>query len=123
MKILIDMNLSPGWVEFLVDAGFEAVHWSQVGPGDASDADVMRWAAQHEHVVLTSDLDFGSILAATRERRPSVLQLRSGLLAPAAVGSAVLAALRQSHKELSEGALISLDAASARLRILPLTGS
>jgi predicted nuclease of predicted toxin-antitoxin system len=123
MKILVDMNLSPGWVGLLVDAGFEAAHWSRVGPGDASDAEVMRWAAEHEHVVLTSDLDFGSILAATRERRPSVLQLRSGSLAPAAVGSAVLAAIRQSHRELSEGALISIDAASARLRVLPLTGS
>jgi predicted nuclease of predicted toxin-antitoxin system len=103
MKILVDMNLSPGWVEFLVDAGFEAAHWSQVGLSNASDAEVMRWAAEREYVVLTSDLDFGSILAATRERRPSVLQLRSGLLAPSAVGSAVLAAIRQSHRELSEG--------------------
>jgi hypothetical protein len=26
MRLLIDMNLSPKWAEFLKEAGFEAVH-------------------------------------------------------------------------------------------------
>ena len=28
MKLLVDMNLSPSWVERLARHGFEAVHWS-----------------------------------------------------------------------------------------------
>jgi predicted nuclease of predicted toxin-antitoxin system len=31
MKILVDMNLSPTWVQFLVAHGIEAVHWSAIG--------------------------------------------------------------------------------------------
>lgn len=31
MKILIDMNLSPTWVQFLVAQGIEAVHWFTIG--------------------------------------------------------------------------------------------
>ena len=30
MKIIIDMNLPPSWVEFLAEKGFEAVHWSKI---------------------------------------------------------------------------------------------
>jgi predicted nuclease of predicted toxin-antitoxin system len=120
MKILVDMNLSPRWVDFLVETGFEAVHRSKVGAGDAHDSDVMRWAAEHDHIVLTNDLDFGAILAATRDRRPSVLQLRSDILTPGAIGPAVLAAIRQMQEELVSGALVSIDAARARLRVLPL---
>jgi len=120
MKILVDMNLSPSWVDFLVEAEFVAVHWSQVGASDAHDSEVMQWAARHGHVVLTSDLDFGAILAATQDRRPSVLQLRSDILTPHVIGPAVLAAIRQTHQELSEGAIVSIDAARARLRVLPL---
>lgn len=37
MKILLDMNLSPAWVEFLEGEGFEAVHWSLVGEPNAPD--------------------------------------------------------------------------------------
>ncbi len=45
MKFLVDMNLSPGWIDFLVSSGFQAVHWSSIGRGDEPDLDVMRWAA------------------------------------------------------------------------------
>jgi predicted nuclease of predicted toxin-antitoxin system len=120
MKILVDMNLSPGWVDFLIEAGFEAVHWSNIGASDASDSDVMQWASTHGQVVLTCDLDFGAILAATKGRSPSVLQLRSDLLTPEFIGPAVLAAIRQARQELSGGALVSIDTARARLRLLPL---
>ena len=33
MKVLVDMNLSPGWVDFLASAEIAAVHWSTVGAG------------------------------------------------------------------------------------------
>jgi predicted nuclease of predicted toxin-antitoxin system len=80
----------------------------------------MRWAADHGHVVLTSDLGYGAILAATQRRRPSVVQIRADVLVPAAIGVAVLAAVGQAAAELREGALLSVDAARSRLRILPL---
>jgi len=120
MKILVDMNLSPDWVTFLDEAGFEAVHWSHVGLHSAPDADVMDWATKNEQVVLTADLDFGAILAASKGRRPSVILLRSDIPTPSATGSIVVLALRESASELAEGALISLDARHARLRILPM---
>jgi predicted nuclease of predicted toxin-antitoxin system len=120
MKVLVDMNLSPDWAGFLAEAGFEAVHWSNVGSKSATDSELMRWAAENDHIVLTADLDFGAILAVTRGIKPSVVQLRSDLLSPRAAGSAVVRAMRQARQELLDGALISIDAAHARLRILPL---
>jgi predicted nuclease of predicted toxin-antitoxin system len=121
MKLLIDMNLSPVWVDFLVAAGFEAVHWSHIGRSSAPDTELMIWAAQNGHVVLTCDLDFAAILAASQRDRPSVLQIRSDALAPQQIGPAVVAALRQAAQELNEGAIVSLDIRRARLRILSLT--
>ena len=119
MKILVDMNLSPGWIDFLVGAGFEAVHWSTIGRGDEPDVVVMRWATEHGHIVLTADLDFGAILAATQRRQPSVIQIRADVPTPTAVGEAVLAAIRQARDELDRGAILSVDVARARLRVLP----
>ncbi len=120
MKVLVDMNLSPGWANLLTEMGFEAIHWSAVGSGSAPDTALMQWAAERGYVVLTADLDFGAILAATRSRRPSVVQVRSDILTPRAIGDAVVSALRQARQELLDGALISIDATRARLRILPL---
>jgi predicted nuclease of predicted toxin-antitoxin system len=107
-------------VNFLSEAGFEAVHWSEAGSSNATDVELMAWAAEHGCVVLTADLDFGAILAACKGTRPSVVQVRSDILTPRTIGGAVVLALRQARQELIEGALISIDAARARLRILPL---
>ena len=65
MKLPVDMNLSPRWIVLLTTSGFEALHWSTVGQANARDTEIMAWAAANGYVVLTHDLDFSAILAAT----------------------------------------------------------
>ena len=72
MKLLVDMNLSPSWVERLARHGFEAVHWSTIGTGTAPDVEILAWANEHHFVVITNDLDFSAILAAGAVTGPSV---------------------------------------------------
>jgi hypothetical protein len=38
VKLLVDMNLSPSWVDRLARHGFEAVHWSTIGAATAPDS-------------------------------------------------------------------------------------
>jgi predicted nuclease of predicted toxin-antitoxin system len=83
----------------------------------------MQWAADEGRVVMTSDFDFSAILAATGRTGPSVLQVRSDLLTPAALGAFVLAALSRLRAELGAGAVVTVDASRARLRVLPLRGA
>jgi hypothetical protein len=45
VKLLLDMNLSPRWAEALGEAGFEAVHWSAVGSGGATDVEILTGLA------------------------------------------------------------------------------
>jgi predicted nuclease of predicted toxin-antitoxin system len=120
MKVLIDMNLSPRWAAALGQEGFKAQHWSDVGTGTETDAEIMRFAKVHDFIVLTHDLDFGSILAATQGKKPSVVQIRAGDVNPDAIGGFVAEALRRMSAELRAGALLTLYPNRARLRLLPL---
>jgi predicted nuclease of predicted toxin-antitoxin system len=120
VKIVIDMNLSPRWRQVLVDAGIEAVHWSVIGMATAPDSQIFTYARENAAVVLTSDLDFGSILAATGAAAPSVIQLRSDDVRPEAAGGAVIAAIEQSQDALDGGALLTIDAERLRVTLLPL---
>lgn len=95
MKLLIDMNLSPRWVSLLAGADIEATHWSTLGANNAPDSEIMAYAKAKDCVVLTHDLDFGAILAATHGEKPSVVQIRAGDVSPDAIGKQVIAALRQ----------------------------
>ena len=45
MKLLIDMNLSPLWLEGLTREGFEAVHWSAIGKAPAPIP--RSWSTRH----------------------------------------------------------------------------
>lgn len=120
MKLLIDMNLSPRWVEALERAGLEARHWSTVGDGAASDREVFQWARRHGFVVLTHDLDFGRILALAGGRSPSVVLLRTYRLLPAESATMLVTVLRRHAAEIAKGAVVVLSPNQERVRLLPL---
>jgi len=120
MKVLIDMNLSPQWVSALARNGYEAIHWSAVGDGRATDRTIMEWARANGYIVFTNDLDFGAILAVTHAEGPSVIQIRTQDVTPDHLETLIVGALKQYASIIEEGALIILHQAKARVRILPL---
>lgn len=120
MRLLIDMNLSPHWVDVLADAGIEAMHWSTLGANNAPDSAIMAYASANDCVVLTHDLDFGAILAATHGEKPSVVQIRAEDVSPDVISKQIIVALRQMASELEAGALLIVDPNRTRLRLLPL---
>ena len=95
MKLLIDVNLSPRWVEFFALNGFEAVHWTSVGSCGAPDTEIFDFAHLNGFTVFTNDLDFGTLLASRRVRHPSVIQVRCQEVMPASIGMIVVLTLRE----------------------------
>jgi predicted nuclease of predicted toxin-antitoxin system len=80
----------------------------------------MPYAKALGYVVLTQDLDFSAILAATHGEKPSVMQIRSDDISPKAIGRQVVSSLLQTASALEEGALLTIDPNRTRLRLLPL---
>jgi predicted nuclease of predicted toxin-antitoxin system len=120
LSVLIDMNLSPAWVDIFTAEGWAAVHWSTIGHPAATDDLIMQWAIDHGHVVFTHDLDFGTMLALTHARGPSVIQLRTEDILPNQHGHLVVGAMHQHTIDLLDGALIVIDLHRSRIRILPI---
>jgi predicted nuclease of predicted toxin-antitoxin system len=119
MKVLVDMNLSPRWVQTLRAAGIDAIHWSDVGRTNAPDTEIMAYASNQGYMVLTQDLDFSTILASTADQKPSVVQIRSAEVSPELIGTQVVTALLQIADELESGALLTIDPNRTRVRLLP----
>ena len=114
------MNLSPAWAAVLSTEGWEAIHWSDVGDPGAPDRFIMEWARSRGYVVFTHDLDFGALLASTEAEGPSVIQVRTQNLTPEHLKALVVDTLRRYEALLASGALIVVDEARARVRMLPL---
>jgi len=120
VKLLVDTNLSPSWVERLARHGFEAVHWSTIGAATAADVEIVTWANEHYFVVIANDLDFSAILAAGAIDRPSVVQLHTQDLLSEGAARIVARALEAHREDIERGALLSIDEGGTRVRMLPL---
>ena len=121
MRLVVDMNLSPRWVDYLREAGLEAEHWSTIGEATATDAVIMQTAQHRGAVVLTNDLDFGAMLASSGAEGPSVIQIRTAELRPQSLAPVLIETISQLRSELESGALLTVEPARSRVRVLPLT--
>ncbi len=121
MNIVLDMNISYQWVNVLQAAGYTCKHWIEIGPANATDAEIFDWAKTNNYIIFTHDLDFGAILASSNSSCPSVIQIRRTQFFPdnSIIVQETLQYLSQFEESLSTGALITIDEFKAKVRILP----
>jgi predicted nuclease of predicted toxin-antitoxin system len=120
VKILIDMNLTHVWRDYFTAHGVQSNHWSELGAFSAPDLEIMDFARNGGFVVFTHDLDFGSILAVTNARGPSVIQVRTQDPIPGIVGELVVSAIRDYASHLERGVLLTIEPERLRARVLPM---
>ncbi len=120
MRLLVDMNLPPSLARFLSRNGFECSHWSEIGTGTEPDAEVFAWAASHGAAVITHDLDFSAMLAAARGKAPSVVQVRTQDILSKQFRTTLVEALRRFAEQIEAGAILVVEPARSRARLLPL---
>ena len=79
----------------------------------------MAWARQHNYVVFTRDLDFGTLLAMTSAHGPSVIQVCVKDIMPRSLGNFLMVILREHQSVIENGALLTITEDRTRVRILP----
>ena len=76
MKFLIDNAVSPKIAEALRKLGHDAVHVLEIGLEAASDNALIVLAAEQDRVIISIDTDFGALLAASSDAKPSIVLVR-----------------------------------------------
>src|SRR6202051_2576949 len=118
-RILPDQGLAPHTAAILRRNGFNAAHVSEIGVEQAEDIQIMEKARIDERVCVTLDHDFHAHLAATGQGSPSVVLLRVQGLDAQGQADLIRSIYNQCENELSEGAVVSADRESIRIRRLP----
>ena len=119
-RILLDQGLAPHAATILREQGFDAVHVADIGMHRADDAEILQFARDDSRVCVTLDHDFHAHLATTGRGRPSVVLLRAQGLDANGQADLIRSVYMQCETVLSEGAAISADGESVRVRRLPL---
>jgi predicted nuclease of predicted toxin-antitoxin system len=120
MKVLLDMNIPLKYAELLSKRDIVCIRWSDVGPPNAADTEIMEYARNNGFIVLTFDLDFSAILSVTHELKPSVAQIRASVLHADKAADLIATALLQYANDLLRGAILAIDFKKARVRLLPI---
>lgn len=120
MKFLADMGISPKAVEFLQGLGHDAVHVHEQGLDRLPDPAILAKARDEESVLLTHDLDFGELVAASGARLPSVISFRLRNMQPERVNRYLQGIVIQHRSALEQGAIVSVTEGQIRVRLLPL---
>jgi predicted nuclease of predicted toxin-antitoxin system len=120
MKFLANMGISPDTVKFLRDLGYEAVHLHEEGLDRLPDPDILCKARREGYVLLTSDLDFGELLAHGGEALPSVVIFRLSNMHPVSVNRHLAEVIERFGPDLERGVIASMTERRIRVRQLPI---
>jgi len=115
MKFLADMGISPKIVDLLQNLGHQAVHLQQQGQR-LKDSEILEKARKEGCIVLTYDLDFGDLLAASGANLPSTIIFRLRNMRPEHVSRFLLKIISQYPEALEHGAIITVTEGRIRMR-------
>lgn len=122
MRFLADMGVSYRVVESLRSIGHDVVHLRDEGLQTLPNGDIFQKAAREQRIVLTFDLDFGEIVAASGGQTVSVILFRLHNARAAFVIQRVDDVLTQSSAALEQGAIVVVEDGRHRVRRLPIGG-
>lgn len=120
MKFLADMGISPKTADFLSHLGHQAIHLHQQGLYRLKDSEILEKARREGCILLTHDLDFGSLLAASGTHLPSVVIFRLRNMHPENVNRHLLKVVSEFGKLLEKGTVVTVTEGQVRIRDLPL---
>lgn len=114
------MGISPKTAAFLIQAGHEASHLVSEGLERLPDPRILDKARRENAVLLTHDLDFADLLAASGDSLPSVIIFRLRSMRPQIVNLYLEAILTEHKAALTQGAILSVNDGRVHSRALPL---
>jgi predicted nuclease of predicted toxin-antitoxin system len=120
VKFLADMRVSQTTVRVLCEHGREVISLREQQLGRLHDTDILDKAKSEGCVVLTFDLDFGDLLAATIQLLPSMVIFRLHNQPPQLVTTRLLEIITSCREDLSEAAVVIVEHTRYRVRRLPI---
>lgn len=119
MRWLVDNACSPQLAQGLRDHGHDAVHVKDYGIETAEDRVLLDRAKSERRILISSDTDFGTLLAFSGSAAPSVvLYRRKSQRHPSLQLKLLLENLPTISPSLIEGSMVVIE--ETRIRIHPL---
>ena len=120
MRFLGDIPIAGATLRHLEQQGHDAISVRDRLVPTAPDAEILRLAVAERRVILCFDLDFGTLVALSGERLPSVVTFRTRRRKAAFINQRLDDVLPQIVEDLAKGVLATVEDRRVRIRRLPV---
>ena len=121
MKFLADMCISMRIVEWLRAQNHDVVHLRDEGLYNISDTEVFNKAVNEDRIILTFDLDFGEIIAFSKESLVSIILFRLRNTRSSFVLNRLDKVINESENIFTKkGTIVVIEDTRYRIRKLPI---
>jgi len=121
MRFLADMGISMHTVVWLRQHEYDTIHLCEEGLQRLSDEKILAKARVERRILLTMDLDFSYLVAASKGCLSSVILFRLNDERSEVVNRRLADVLANHKDDLEMGAIILVSETTIRVRHLPIT--
>lgn len=120
MKFLLDVHLGASLARLLENDGHSCRLVADVGDPRMDDNEILQLARENDEVILTHDLDFGTLLAFSKSNNPSVIIFRIEKINSKIFHQLIKNNWETIEEPLTSGAIVVMEPFSVRIRPLPI---
>lgn len=114
------MGISASVAAWLKAQGYDAVHLDDENLNTLADNLIIDKAIDERRIILTSDMDFGQLLALNKSQQVSVIQFRISNFKPGMVRAKLELVFAKFHNQLDGDFIITVEDERIRFRNLPI---
>lgn len=120
MKFLLDVHMPAELAESLEMEGHKCRMLAKIADPRSLDEEIIEIARQNNEVVLTHDLDFGTLLAFSNADSPSVVIFRISHINAHLFSNLIVNNWTAIQSPLENGAIVVFQESAIRIRALPI---
>ena len=120
MKFLLDVHMLSRLGRMLHGIGHDCRLATAVTNDSAPDYELMEIARQNGETILTHDLDFGTLLSFSGDKRPSVVIFRVQRINADIFFDLLQSCWNAIEGSLEKGAIVIIEPTAVRIRELPI---
>ena len=120
LRFLLDMGIAQSVSVWLKGLGHDALHLNDEGLFKLADNYILEKAAEESRIILTTDMDFGQLLAFNQNLLAPVIQFRTSTFTPSNIREKLELFFERFPSQPDEMFIITFDDNRMRYRKLPL---
>ncbi|MDB5124939.1 MAG: hypothetical protein JWP94_3068 [Mucilaginibacter sp.] len=120
MRFILDMGIAQSVALWLKVQGHDAIHLNDENLYKLPDASILEKAINEKRIIITTDMDFGQLLAFNKTHQASVIQFRTSVFTPGNIREKLVLLLENFSDQLEGDFIITIEDNRTRFRKLPI---